>query len=208
MPSWQNPKSAEERLLSKYLGSMQWNTILDLGCGRGSLFELLKSKGCLEGKKEVGIDFNPEKAKAAREKGFNCLQGDACNLKSVKDNSIDFVVSSQVLEHVQDDMKMIREIARVLRPEGTALVSTVFKKPGAWYFYKCNGKRVLDPTHVREYTNEAQFLKALSKNGLVVLENKKERTQMSLASLFRQLAFIRFPVPNYFVWIIVCRKKK
>ena len=55
--------------------------------------------------------------------------------------SFDAVVSFQVIEHIEDDMTFVREVARVLRPEGKFVVST----PNAPMSLTRN------PWHVREY---------------------------------------------------------
>ena len=55
--------------------------------------------------------------------------------------SFDAVVSFQVIEHIEDDMTFVREVARVLRPEGKFVVST----PNAPMSITRN------PWHVREY---------------------------------------------------------
>ena len=38
------------------------------------------------------------------------------------DNSIDFVVTFQVIEHIKDDEKFIQEIHRVLKPGGKLIL--------------------------------------------------------------------------------------
>lgn len=55
--------------------------------------------------------------------------------------SFDAVVSFQVIEHIEDDMELVREVARVLRPEGKFVVTT----PNAPMSLTRN------PWHVREY---------------------------------------------------------
>ena len=57
------------------------------------------------------------------------------------DNSFDYVVSFQVIEHIKDDAKFVREVARVLRPGGKFIVST----PNAPMSLTRN------PWHIREY---------------------------------------------------------
>ncbi len=57
------------------------------------------------------------------------------------DGSFDFVISFQVIEHIEDDAAFVREIARVLRPGGRFIVST----PNAPMSLTRN------PWHVREY---------------------------------------------------------
>ena len=55
--------------------------------------------------------------------------------------SFDAVVSFQVIEHIEEDMELVREVARVLRPEGKFVVTT----PNAPMSLTRN------PWHVREY---------------------------------------------------------
>ena len=57
------------------------------------------------------------------------------------DESFDFVLSFQVIEHIEDDAAFVREIARVLRPGGRFIVTT----PNAPMSLTRN------PWHVREY---------------------------------------------------------
>ena len=40
------------------------------------------------------------------------------------DNSIDFVVTFQVIEHIKDDEKFVQEIHRVLKPGGKLILTT------------------------------------------------------------------------------------
>ena len=56
-------------------------------------------------------------------------------------NSFDYVVSFQVIEHIEEDIDFVREVARVLRPGGKFVVST----PNAPMSLTRN------PWHVREY---------------------------------------------------------
>ena len=37
-------------------------------------------------------------------------------LKNIEENSVDFVVTFQVIEHIQDDNYFLKEIFRVLKP--------------------------------------------------------------------------------------------
>ena len=57
------------------------------------------------------------------------------------DNSFDYVVSFQVIEHIKDDAQFVSEVARVLRPGGKFIVST----PNAPMSLTRN------PWHIREY---------------------------------------------------------
>ena len=61
---------------------------------------------------------------------------------TLRDSSFDVVVSCQVIEHIKDDRTFLQEIYRVLKPGGTAILTTP------------NIKKTLtrNPWHIREYT--------------------------------------------------------
>ena len=84
------------------------------------------------------------------------------------DNTYDALVTVEVIEHVPDDMMMLKECFRVLRPGGWALISTPCGNAGS-YESKVNRRagqlKVLpegivvfgkteDPTHVRRYLSD------------------------------------------------------
>ncbi len=60
---------------------------------------------------------------------------------NVADNSVDFVVTFQVIEHIQNDDLYVKEIARVLKPGGKLIVTT----PNRIMSLSRN------PWHIREY---------------------------------------------------------
>ncbi len=66
------------------------------------------------------------------------------SLAGIADNSFDFAVTFQVIEHIQDDTTFISEIHRVLKPGGKLLLTT----PNRLMSLTRN------PWHIREYTAE------------------------------------------------------
>jgi len=69
--------------------------------------------------------------------------------KGIEDNSFDFVITFQVIEHIQDDEKFVSEIYRVLKKGGKLIVTTPNKKMSL----------SRNPWHIREYTiNELDVL--------------------------------------------------
>ena len=198
---------------------------LDLGCGDGNVLHALKARGLLEGRTVYALDISPNRIANVRQGNpeFHCQVADACDPSGIADQSIDLLMSTMVIEHVPSDEAMLRQIARVLRAGGRAYISTVFKKPWAWYFHRCNGRWALDPTHVREYTREGQLLDLLTRAGLTVLHSRKTllayplidpllrvlgcSRQVYLHSfLLRALRRIKLPILGYFNWEIVCQK--
>ncbi|HEX8353826.1 MAG TPA: methyltransferase domain-containing protein [Pyrinomonadaceae bacterium] len=94
------------------------SAVLDLGCGAGML-ALLKRKGVTL----TGVDLSPECALASRRNGYDL----ACPAELARlpfaDDSFDYVVSLDVLGHVEfrDKDAVLAEVARVLRPGGVTL---------------------------------------------------------------------------------------
>ncbi|MDP2925332.1 MAG: class I SAM-dependent methyltransferase [Nanoarchaeota archaeon] len=143
---------------------------LDIGSGDGNLVISLTKKY----KWDFSIsDVSKTRIKRSKEKlgdkVKNYLIDDICNSK-IKNNSFEFINSDQVIEHVPSDKKMVKEIKRILKKGGIFRVSSVYKKKFAWYFYRCNGKWVLDPTHLREYTSVDEYRKIFEYNGLKIIK--------------------------------------
>ena len=178
----------------------------------------------MQAKSVYALDLSQDRLDRVKEmnRDFTCLVADACDT-SLGDGSIDLLLSTQVIEHVNDDNEMVKEMYRILHADGTVYLSTVFKKRYAWYFYRCNNKWTLDPTHLREYTQEDQLLSLLEADGFEILANEKTLDSRPLAdAVFRRLRVtkyvyrfpfmrllrkIRIPVPGYYIWELVLRKK-
>ncbi|MEE4278438.1 MAG: bifunctional 2-polyprenyl-6-hydroxyphenol methylase/3-demethylubiquinol 3-O-methyltransferase UbiG [Halieaceae bacterium] len=100
--------------------------VLDLGCGGGFMAEALDDRGATV----TGIDPAEEAVAAARahaeQRGrditYDIGVGEAL---PYIDQRFDAVVCVDVLEHVKDLQQVIREIARILRPDGLFLFDTI-----------------------------------------------------------------------------------
>src|ERR1700757_5038637 len=94
--------------------------ILDAGCGTGSILKQLGNAA-----KNVGVDLSPEAVSFCRRRGLNNVhQADICALPFAN-ASFDAVICSSVLYHqwVKDPAVAVRELHRVLRPEGLLLLN-------------------------------------------------------------------------------------
>ena len=111
--------------------------VLDLGCGKGRhSFEAMKRGGFV-----VSMDLDREALEdvatmatavasedgAVPGSGQASVGADALRLP-FRTASFDVVIASEVLEHIPGDVTAIKEIARVLKPAGTAAVTV----PRAW----------------------------------------------------------------------------
>ena len=97
-------------------------SVLDVGCGTGGLSSRLHENGYAL---LAGCDWLPMEAVEHAPPGFAYTHVDlnADALCAYADGSVDAIVCSDVLEHLENPARMLREFARVLRPGGTAVVS-------------------------------------------------------------------------------------
>jgi len=90
------------------------NRVLDLGCGAGSL------RTQLAGLNVIGVDVDPKEL--ARNRGLSSVCAESRSLPFAS-GSFDFVICHHSLEHFRDAVSVIREIRRVLKPQGRLFVS-------------------------------------------------------------------------------------
>jgi len=208
-------------LITKYLNKVEWQTVLDVGCGDGRLLFALDRGGFLAGKNVYAMDLSPARVERVKLLGLDveCFVENACDMSSIGDGLVDVLVTTQVIEHVPDDARMIQEISRVLREGGIYYLNTVFKKWYGWYYHRHNGKWVIESTHVREYKRDSQLLEILEANKLEVLESRKILAWYSILDfilhrvgatgwaynnrLLTLLRKIKVPIPGYYNWEIV-----
>lgn len=99
-------------------------TLLDIGCNSGEFLKRL-----VTGKKNIrakGIDISENAVKIAQSKGLDVVLGDSEALP-FEDGTFDYVVLMEVLVHVHDPRKMLSEIRRVLKADGTLIGSCPHK---------------------------------------------------------------------------------
>ena len=91
--------------------------ILDVGCGTGKNLELLARFGRAE-----GVDISTDALEFCKARGLTAVtQGEAERLP-FDDGTFDLVTALDVVEHLDDDVAGLREIHRVLKPGGRALL--------------------------------------------------------------------------------------
>ena len=107
------------------LGDIHGKTLLDVACGEGYNSRLLAKRGA----KVTGIDFSARMIGLAKEEesieplGIEYHNLDASNLKGIGDSTFDIVTCLMVYMDFEDIEGVTREVARVLKPRGFAIIS-------------------------------------------------------------------------------------
>ena len=143
-----------EVLFRRYVGG-PGRRVLDLGCRDGALTETFSA-----GNEVVGVDADREALEEAAKLGIETHWADLDQPLEFPDGSFDVLVAGELLEHLRDPERLVKEIRRVLRPGGTFVASV----PNA---YRLKGRLLFllgrppenDPTHLQMF--RAQEVRAL-----------------------------------------------
>jgi 2-polyprenyl-6-hydroxyphenyl methylase/3-demethylubiquinone-9 3-methyltransferase len=94
--------------------------LVDLACGGG----LMAPHVARLGYRHVGVDLGLAGLRVAREHGVAAVRGSVLDVP-LADGCADVVLAGEVLEHVEDDGRVITECARLLKPGGTLVIDAV-----------------------------------------------------------------------------------
>lgn len=141
--------------------------IVDVGCGEG--ITLQKLLNMFPGKSIQGIDAEPENIEICHIHNLPVIAGDVYHLP-FEDGSIDCVLFSEVIEHLDHPEQALAEFWRVLRPGGRVII--IFPND---FMFKVSRimtgmikEAFYDPGHVRQWTPK-QIKRALTAAGLSLL---------------------------------------
>ena len=104
---------------------VQQQKVLEVGCGRGDFSLFLSGKGAVV----HGTDFSDsaiEIAKAKVANNYSNIQFSVADAQQMPfgDAVFDVIYSCECLEHIPDPQKALNELFRVLKPGGTAVITT------------------------------------------------------------------------------------
>jgi SAM-dependent methyltransferase len=133
-----------QRLLFPYLEAARRvsGNVLEIGCGTGRGVGVLAPVVT----HYTGVDKNEPLLRQLRAAypQFRFIDMVLPPLRGLADASFDYVVTFQVIEHIDDDDAFVREAYRVLKPGGQLLLTTVNR----------TFSLTRNPWHVREYLAE------------------------------------------------------
>jgi 2-polyprenyl-3-methyl-5-hydroxy-6-metoxy-1,4-benzoquinol methylase len=97
--------------------------VLEIGCGRGGFAASLCRRGAIVTASDLSSAALEVARKAFTDLDVKWLQADVQQL-SFEDSTFDTVISCETVEHVPNPPRAIAELARVLRPGGTLILTT------------------------------------------------------------------------------------
>jgi ubiquinone/menaquinone biosynthesis C-methylase UbiE len=99
--------------------------ILDVGCGTGMLLGPLGERARVV----VGVDMSVKMLRMAKKRASSAflVLADADHLPFAN-GSFDVVISVTLLQNMPDPSKTVREVARVLKPNGVAIITSLKRK--------------------------------------------------------------------------------
>lgn len=139
------------------------SNVVDLGCGRGELLSLLKTRGV----NSRGVDTNQGMVDLCRQQGLDVEQGDALGfLRQQPDATIGGLVAIQVVEHLEPPylLRVLDEAYRTMRPGAPLVLETI--NPACWmaffetYIRDLTHKRPLHPETLRYLVQASGFSSA------------------------------------------------
>lgn len=163
-------RDVEGKALRQILGTLPFNSCLEIGCGTGK-----NTSWLIENASHVtAVDFSEEMLAKAKEKiksdKVAFKQADITKPWSFREQTYDLVTFSLVLEHIEDLNPIFKEVASALNEGGYAYVGELHP------FKQYSGSKARFDTeegrHVLECFNHntSDFVKAAKKSGLILME--------------------------------------
>lgn len=133
--------------IRKYKSS---GSILDIGCGVGSLLSEIGKKGWTI----MGVEPS-DRAREIATKSCNTEISSDISLKSIPSNNFDIVTMFHVLEHVQSAPESVKELKRVVKDDGTIFIAVPNYKSFDAQYYKDRWAALDVPRHRYHFSKES-----------------------------------------------------
>ncbi|MBE7442733.1 MAG: class I SAM-dependent methyltransferase [Flavobacteriales bacterium] len=155
------------------------NKMLDVGCGPGLFLIEAKKRGW----EVYGTEFTDKQLEYLKNKGINTLKGKLTN-ESFEDNMFDVIISSEVIEHINNPVEEMQQFHRLLRKGGLVYITTPNFNAIERYLLKGDYEIIEYPEHLSYYTPTTIDL-LLTNNGFKKL--KITTTGISVARIKKSL---------------------
>jgi len=103
------PPTDRAKLISEYIEPD--STVLDIGCGDGTLIDYISRNNSPE--RIVGVDISKEAVEYAKSRGYEAYKMDMTSdifRSFVQENGFDYIILTEVLEHIREPEKVMLNI--------------------------------------------------------------------------------------------------
>lgn len=179
------------------------SVILDIGSYDGEISYRLKNM--LPNLDIAVVDIDKSGLKLAREKGLNTLYASALKLP-IEDSEVDVVLCLDLIEHVRDDDKIIKEISRVLKKEGKVILTTPMENGVSFPFLSKEKIEIINKKwgHLRKGYSLKRIQKLFENHGLFIEEKSSYFNFLTrLIYRFSVISKISFKGKNLLYRIII-----
>jgi ubiquinone/menaquinone biosynthesis C-methylase UbiE len=159
-------------LYPKIFNNLEGN-ILDVGCGVGDFLNFKNNV--------IGVDINEDCVNYCLKKGYNAYLMNIDKLP-FPDNSFNTIVLDNVLEHIEDPANILKEIKRVLIPNGLLLIGVPCEKG---FKYDADHKKFYDINRLILLLNGNFSLKKYFYTPFFLYPLRKHIRQVALYSIFK-----------------------
>ena len=152
--------------------------LLDVGFGSGAFLKIASEMGW----HAEGIDFDPKAVEVARARGLNVSCASADEL-AAQEHQYDVITISHVIEHVHDPIALLRNLYRLLKPDGLLWLDTPNLSSYGARRFGPDWRGLEPPRHLAIYTPQS-MISALKEIGF--LQISQHWHGMTLFSIYAE----------------------
>lgn len=155
-----------QQSIASYINIKPTITILDIGCGNGWVAKKFSGKGCNVISIDISLTNTSRIKKQVPNNNHIAIVADVYNLP-IKENSVDYVIASEIMEHVINPKLFIESLYKVLNDNGELIITTPYneviehslcihcnkKTPKSAHLHSFNEKNITQyiPNHIAKY---------------------------------------------------------
>jgi SAM-dependent methyltransferase len=121
----------------------------EIGCGDGRIVGLAQELGW----KAEALAFDPDTAATAVRRNLK-VQCGRQKTRTIPDNSFDLILVKHVIEHLQDPMGSLNEIRRILRPDGSLILTSPNASGGGHRHFAAEWVHLDPPRHLAPFCDD------------------------------------------------------
>lgn len=120
------------------------------------------------------VDIDKSGLQLARDRGLNTLYASSVELP-IKDNQVDIILCLDLIEHIKEDNKVIKEISRVLKMDGKVILTTPMENGVSFPFLSKEKIKTVNENcgHIRKGYFFKQIRDLFVDNNLMVIKRNK-----------------------------------